>query len=82
MRDRTSEFESNAYAFAVSKGVRVVDISPDQVAEWRACSAAMIVDYMKTGGELANKLMAAYGKLRTDPCCTSGPGSELGFTRR
>jgi hypothetical protein len=24
----------------------------------------------------------AYGKLRTDPCCTTGPGSELGFTRR
>ena len=82
MRDRASEFETNAYAFAASKGVRVVDISPDQVAEWRACSAAMIVDYMQTGGELANKLMMAYGKLRTDPCCTTGPRSELGFTRR
>jgi len=82
MRDRASEFETNAYAFAASNGVRVVDISPDQVAEWRACSAAMIVDYMQTGGELANKLMMAYGKLRTDPCCTTGPRSELGFTRR
>ena len=82
MRNRASEFETNAYAFAASKGVRVVDISPDQVAEWRACSAAMIVDYMNTGGELARKLMVAYGKLRTDPCCTTGPRSELGFTRR
>jgi C4-dicarboxylate-binding protein DctP len=82
MRNRASEFESNAYAFAASKGVKVVDISPDQVAEWRACSATMIVDYMNTGGELANKLMVAYGKLRTDPCCTTGPRSELGFTRR
>ena len=42
----------------------------------------MIVDYMQTGGELANKLMVADGKLRTDPCCTTGPRSELGFTRR
>jgi C4-dicarboxylate-binding protein DctP len=82
MRDRALELETNAYAFAASKGVRVVDISPDQVAEWRACSAAMIVDYMTRGGELASKLLAAYGKLRTDPCCTAGPGSELGFTRR
>jgi C4-dicarboxylate-binding protein DctP len=82
MRDRASEFEAKAYAFAQSKGVKVHDITPDQVAEWRACSAAMIVDYMRTGGELASKLMVAYGRLRTDPCCTAGPGSEFGFTRR
>jgi C4-dicarboxylate-binding protein DctP len=82
MRDRASEFEANTYAFAASKGVKVADVSPDQVAEWRACSAAMLVDYMQNGGELANRLMTAYGRLRTDPCCTTGPGSELGFTRR
>jgi C4-dicarboxylate-binding protein DctP len=81
MREQASEFEAKAYAFAASKGIKVQDVTPDQVAEWRACSAAMIVEYMDTGGELASKLMAAYGRLRTDPCCTVGPG-ETAFTRR
>jgi TRAP-type C4-dicarboxylate transport system substrate-binding protein len=81
MRERASEFEAKAYTFAASKGIKVQDVTPDQVAEWRACSAAMIVEYMDTGGELASKLMAAYGRLRTDPCCTAGPG-ETAFTRR
>lgn len=81
MRERASEFEAKAYAFANSKGVKVHDITPDQVAEWRACSAAMIVEYMEKGGELASRLMLAYGRLRTDPCCTSGHSTGA-FTRR
>jgi TRAP-type C4-dicarboxylate transport system substrate-binding protein len=81
MRERASEFEAKTYAFAESKGVKVQDVTPDQVAEWRACSAGMILEYMDKGGELASKLMAAYGKLRTDPCCMAGP-SEMVFTRR
>ena len=31
--------------------------------------------------EFAQRLMAAYGKLRTDPCCTAGP-SPAPFNRR
>lgn len=34
---------------------------------------------MNAAGELGRRLMAAYGKLRTDPCCTSGP--KGGFTK-
>jgi hypothetical protein len=26
---------------------------------------------MEGGGELARKLMRAYGRLRTEPCCSS-----------
>jgi C4-dicarboxylate-binding protein DctP len=81
MRDRAAEFEARAYAFAKSKGVKVQDITPDQVAEWRACSAAMIAEYMDKNGELAHRLMTAYAKLRTDPCCTAGPSMAI-FTRR
>jgi hypothetical protein len=57
------------------------ELTPDQVAEWRACSADMLARYMEANGELAAKLMAAYAKLRTDPCCMAGPSTKV-FTRR
>jgi hypothetical protein len=58
----------------------VHDLTPDEVAEWRACSAPLVEDYMSKSGELGWRLMAAYGKLRTDPCCTTGPKGT--FNRR
>jgi hypothetical protein len=42
----------------------------------------MLADYMAKNGEAARKLMAAYGRLRMDPCCSAGPASAFGFTRR
>ena len=69
-------------AFGRSKGFKFHDLTPDQVAEWRACSAGMLADYMDKNGEGARKLMDAYGRLRTDPCCSAGPVSRFAFTRR
>jgi C4-dicarboxylate-binding protein DctP len=80
-RDRVAEIEAKNYEFAASKGMTIKALTPDQVAEWRACSADMLAAYMERNGELARKLMDAYGKLRTDPCCTAGP-SNAAFTRR
>jgi hypothetical protein len=65
-----------------TNGFKIQHLTHDEVAEWRACSAEMLAEYMEANGELAQRLMAAYGKLRTDPCCTTGPGSEMAFTRR
>ena len=81
MRERLSEMEAKMVAFAGSKGLKVRDLTPDQVVEWRACSAELLAGYMDKGGELAHKLMAAYGSLRTQPCCTTAPGAGV-FTRR
>jgi C4-dicarboxylate-binding protein DctP len=80
-RDRVAEIETRIYEFAASKGMMIKALTPDQVAEWRACSADMLAAYMERNGELARKLMDAYGKLRTDPCCTAGPSTAV-FTRR
>jgi C4-dicarboxylate-binding protein DctP len=80
-RERIAEIEARAYAFARGKGIRVRELTPDQVAEWRACSADVLADYMAQNAELAHRLMAAYGKLRTDPCCSAGPSSGP-FNRR
>lgn len=75
-----ADIEAEAYAFARSKGMAIHDLTPDEVAEWRACSAPVLEDYMSLTGVLSERLMAAYGKLRTDPCCSSGPPGT--FTRR
>ena len=79
--DRLTKVEASMERFISEKGAKVVQLSPDNVADWRACSAEMVTDYMDRNGELARRLMAAYSKLRTDPCCTAGP-SEGTFTRR
>ena len=80
-RERVSEIESKAYAFAREKGMKIRRAHARPVAEWRACSANVVADYMDKSGDLARQLMAAYGKMRTDPCCTAGPGAGP-FTRR
>jgi C4-dicarboxylate-binding protein DctP len=80
-RERVTGIEANIRAFAASKGMTIKELTPDQVAEWRACSADMLAAYMERNGELARKLMEAYAKLRTDPCCTAAPATAA-FTRR
>jgi C4-dicarboxylate-binding protein DctP len=81
MRELLSEMEAKIAAFATSKGFKIQDLTADQVVEWRACSAGLLADYMDENGASAAQLMAAYGKLRTQPCCTTAPSSGV-FTRR
>jgi C4-dicarboxylate-binding protein DctP len=79
LRDRMAETEADAYGLARDKQMTVHQLTPDEVAEWRACSAGMMEDFMSTSGEIGRRLMAAYGKLRTDPCCTAGPQGNFSF---
>ncbi len=80
-RDRVSALEAAAFALARQKGMRIYSLTPDQVAEWRACSADVVFEFASHSGDLGRKLLAAYGKLRTQPCCTFAPG-EMPFNRR
>jgi C4-dicarboxylate-binding protein DctP len=81
-RERVGKIEVAMERFAREKGMKLVPLTPDEVAEWRACTADMVADYMDKNGEKARRLMTAYSKLRTDPCCTAGPSSTAAFTRR
>jgi len=80
LRQQMASIEAKAYAFARNKGMKIHDLAPNQVAEWRACSSGMLEEFMDRGGELPRRLMGAYGKLRTHPCCSSGPAGT--FTLR
>jgi C4-dicarboxylate-binding protein DctP len=70
---RLAELEEKAFQLHRSKGVRIHDLSPDEVMQWRACSANTMDEYMDKGGEFSRALMGAYGRLRTLSCCTGGP---------
>jgi len=80
LRQRMAQTEADAYGLARDKQITVHELTPDEVADWRACSAGMMEDFMNASGDLARRVMAAYGKLRTEPCCTSGPKGA--FTHR
>lgn len=81
-RQNVTEIEAGLYTLFSQKGMTVHELTPDQVSDWRACSAAIVEDYIQNNVDLARQLMAAYGRLRTDPCCTSGPTTTSSFNRR
>jgi TRAP-type C4-dicarboxylate transport system substrate-binding protein len=64
---------AEAYALAVEKGMRIVELRPEDIFAWRACSASLLETYRDRAGVAGSKLFAAYGRLRTDPCCREAP---------
>jgi len=73
IRERAAESERQLYSVAREKGMKVVNLAQHQVAEWRACSSDILVNYMEASGEVGSRLMASYGRLRTQPCCSAAP---------
>lgn len=65
--------DEEANAFAGAKGMKVVELSSFDLAEWRACSAPVVERFMATSGQLGQNLLKQYGLLRTDPCCNQAP---------
>lgn len=78
---RFATIRAEAYAFAVAKGMRIVELPTEDTAAWRACSAPLLEAYMDRSGEAGPKLFAAYGRLRTNACCREPP-AEVPFMRR
>jgi C4-dicarboxylate-binding protein DctP len=62
--------DEQAYAFAKAKGLKVVELSSFDLAEWRACSAPVVESFMEVSGQLGYELLKQYGLMRTDPCCS------------
>ena len=72
--------ETEGYALAAKNGIKIHAITPDEVAEWRVCSSPVLEAFMSSSGQLGQQLLEAYGRLRTQPCCSAGPPGV--FTRR
>lgn len=79
LRDKFASIEDDAYRFAREKGMKIVTVTPNDLAEWRACSVEMLDQFLSRTGDTGFDLMGVYGDLRRDPCCNKGP--EGVFTR-
>jgi C4-dicarboxylate-binding protein DctP len=79
---RFATVRAEAYAVAAAKGMRIVQLRPEDIVAWRACSAPLLETYMERAGALGSRLFAAYGKLRTHPCCNEAPGDVTTFMPR
>ena len=79
---RFATIRAEAFAAAVKKGVRIVEPSADDIAQWRACTAPLLEAYMVGAGKAGPKLFEAYGKLRTERCCRDAPTGEERFSNR
>jgi C4-dicarboxylate-binding protein DctP len=77
---RFATIRADAYAFAAQKGLRIVELKPEEVAAWRACTAPLLEAYVERAGDAGPKLFAAYGRLRTEACCRGVP--EAPFLHR
>ena len=61
--------EADTYALAEEKGIKIQELSSEDIAAWRICSSNLVENFMTQSGEVGEHLMAAYGKLRVDECC-------------
>jgi C4-dicarboxylate-binding protein DctP len=75
-RERAAALETAGYEYARSKGMQIYELTQKEVAQWKACSADVFTDYLEHGGELTQKLMKAYAKLRLQPCCSAGSAAD------
>ena len=51
VRARFARIRADAFAGAVQKGLRIVEPSADDIVQWRACSAALLEEYMVSAGD-------------------------------
>lgn len=61
--------EADTYALAAEKGIKIQELTSEDISAWRICSSLIMESFVSDAGEVGQKLMAAYGKLRADPCC-------------
>ena len=61
--------EADTYALAQEKGLKIQELTSDDISDWRICSSIIMESFMADAGEVGEQLMHAYGKLRADPCC-------------
>lgn len=68
--DRVIEIEATIYKqLEKDFGVTVTTLTDDELIVWRICSSEVLTDFVERAGDAGQALMAAYGRLRTQPCC-------------
>jgi C4-dicarboxylate-binding protein DctP len=76
--DRFAKIEADSYAYAAEKGMKVEELTSDDIVAWRVCSSSILESYMTKAGEFGDQLMAAYARLRVAPCCNKAANASPG----
>ena len=64
VRDDIARIEAEAYAAAKKEGMKVVELSAEEVAAWRKGAAPVVQQYKASAGALGEKLLKAAEELR------------------
>ncbi len=67
--EHSAQSEAEAYDLALQKGMTIEPITADDIVAWRSCSSSMVEAFLNRTEFVGARLLAAYGKLRSDPCC-------------
>jgi C4-dicarboxylate-binding protein DctP len=63
------QIEAIAYRELAGKGIKIVDLTDDELLQWRICSSDVLTNFLQNGGALEQRVISAYGRLRLQPCC-------------
>jgi C4-dicarboxylate-binding protein DctP len=63
--------EAAAYRTLTGNGIKIVDLSDEELLQWRICSGEVLTDFVEKSGKLGRDLILAYGRLRQQPCCNA-----------
>jgi C4-dicarboxylate-binding protein DctP len=60
------EREREGYVIAARNGMKVVELSRDQIEEWKTCAAPLLEGYLDRSGALGAKALSAYRDVLTE----------------
>jgi C4-dicarboxylate-binding protein DctP len=61
VRDKMASIEAEAYAAAKENGMTVVELTEDDLAQWKAVSQPVYDAYLTAAGEAGQKVLSAAG---------------------
>jgi C4-dicarboxylate-binding protein DctP len=70
------KLEAEALALATKHGMKVIDVSPYEVDQWKACAAEVLVGYLDRSGALGAKAMKGYRDILLETYRTHAPVSS------
>ena len=65
--------EADARALAEKNGMNVVNVSPHQVDEWKACASDLLAGFLDRSGTLGGKTLAGYRDILLETSRTQPP---------
>jgi C4-dicarboxylate-binding protein DctP len=65
--------EADARVLAEKNGMNVVNVSPRQVDEWKACASELLTGYLDRSGALGGKTLAGYRDILIETSRTQPP---------